>query len=89
MTELPGFLSDGEKRHSIGRYGDGTLWSLKTKSSLFIFFKDTLIAKRGRAVRSWISLDPAWQVTTIDRHEIWVQHRGAGGVIVSLHGGGI
>jgi hypothetical protein len=80
-----------EKRYRLGSYGAGTLWCLSNQSGLSILFNDIPIATRGRPRRRevlpWISLDPAWKVSTIGGTEIWVQHNDGEGVFVSLAGG--
>jgi hypothetical protein len=80
-----------EKRYRLGSYGAGTLWCLSNSGGLSILFNNIPIARRGRPRRCealpWISLDPAWKVSTIEGSEIWVQHHNGEGVFVSLTGG--
>jgi hypothetical protein len=82
------------KRQRLGSYGAGTLWGVKDDVSLTVVFKDTPIAKRRMhpttpGQREWIALHSDWAVTNVGRGEIWVQHNGGDGVIISLFGAAI
>jgi hypothetical protein len=76
------------KRFKVGKYGAGTLWHERDgKGGAAILFGTMKIAERHKG-GPWISVEPAWNVTTPDRDtELWVQHNGGEGVFVSLHGG--
>jgi hypothetical protein len=39
-----------DRRHRLGNYGAGTLWSVKSRSGVCIFFNDTPIARRGKRI---------------------------------------
>jgi hypothetical protein len=67
---------------SLGRYGSGTLWFLKTREGTFITFKR--IAKRSADKKSWVALAAGWKVTVVGRAELQVQHNESEGVFVSL-----
>jgi hypothetical protein len=82
------------KRQRLGSYGAGILWAVKDDVSLMLLFKETPIAKRRMhpttpRQREWIALHSDWSVTNVGRGEIWVQHNGGDGVIVSLFGAAI
>jgi hypothetical protein len=82
------------RRQRLGSYGAGTLWGVKDDVSLTVLFKDTPIAKRRMhpatpQQREWIALHSDWAVTNVGRGEIWVQHNGGDGVVISLFGGAI
>ena len=75
------------KPHKIGNHGAGTLSCISNEDGLLLLFNASPIAKRGRGVQTWISLDRAWKVTPAGDREICVQHNGSDGVFVSLSGG--
>jgi hypothetical protein len=83
-------LRSQAKPYKIGSYGAGTLSCISNQNGLFVLFNNNPIAKRlpGRgSVQTWISLDPAWNVTPAGHRDICIQHNGGGGVFVSLGGG--
>jgi hypothetical protein len=78
-----------ERRHRLGNYGAGTLWSVKSRSGVCIFFNDTPIARRGKRRglnQAWMALDASWKVTMLPEAEVLVQHDGSEGVVLSLLG---
>jgi hypothetical protein len=82
------------KRQRLGSYGAGTLWGVKDDVSLTVVFEDTPIAKRRMHPTTpgqceWIALHSDWAVTNVGRGEIWLQHNGGDGVIISLFGAAI
>ena len=64
-----------EERFKLGNYGVGTLWGIRRYSILLMLFNDTIIARRSQnSTRSkWMTLDPSWQVRSLDGAEIWVE----------------
>jgi hypothetical protein len=72
------------KPYKIGSYGAGTLSRISNQNGLFVLFNASPIAKRGRGVGTWISLDRAWKVTPSGDREICIQHNDSEGVFVSL-----
>jgi hypothetical protein len=75
-----------EKRFRAGAYGAITIWCVKNIEGTFITFKGLRIAKQAPDRQGWIVLLPQWTVTPLGK-ELWVQHEGADGVFISLHGG--
>jgi hypothetical protein len=87
MCEIGGRMPSNTKRHTIGRYGAGTLWYLKDRHGVFILFNAVKIAQRcGTA---WQSLESGWRITSAGIGAIRVQLNDSDGVIVSLHGSSI
>ncbi len=71
----------------IGRYGAGTLWSLRDRGALVIMFNMMKIARRA-PTGAWVQLEQGWKITSLGSSTIRVQHNESDGVVVSLHGAG-
>jgi hypothetical protein len=66
----------------------GTLWCLRDRDGVFIVFNSRRIAKRDEVAKTWLALEPGWEVTPVGSMEVQVQHNGTDGVVLPFRGGG-